>query len=129
MFRNASQLQFGFIRFFFFFFSPSLEGWYEFISSSRKFYVYESAILKIFKRQCTCLNTIVYMLSLYYAGNPKSVKFSCKDFSSSLLAENVMPSNFSSHLSPLGGTLKKSGMCCKVAFLFFFFFFKWYASD
>ena len=44
MFRNASQLQFGF-----FFFSPSLKGWYEFISSSIKFYVYESAILKIFK--------------------------------------------------------------------------------
>ena len=32
-----------------FFFSPSLKGWYEFISSSIKFYVYESAILKIFK--------------------------------------------------------------------------------
>ena len=45
MFRNASQLQFGF----FFFFSPSHKGWYEFISSSRKFYAYESAILKIFK--------------------------------------------------------------------------------
>ena len=53
---------------------------------------------------------IIYMLSLYYAGNPNSVKFSCKDFSSSLLAENVTPSNFSSHLSPPGGTLKKSGM-------------------
>ena len=118
MFRHASQLQFGF-----FFFSPSLKGWYEFISSSSKFYVYESAILKIFKRQCTRLNMIVYVLSLYYAGNPNSVKFSCKDFSSSLLAENVTPSNFSSHLSPLGGTLKKSGMCCKVAFLFYFSFF------
>ena len=46
MFRSASQLQFGFIRFFF---SPGLKGWYEFISFSRKFYVYESAILKIFK--------------------------------------------------------------------------------
>ena len=34
---------------FFFFCSPGLEGWYEFISFSRKFYVYESAILKIFK--------------------------------------------------------------------------------
>ena len=33
----------------FFFFSPSLKSWYEFISSSIKFYVYESAILKIFK--------------------------------------------------------------------------------
>ncbi|XP_075647874.1 uncharacterized protein LOC142618748 isoform X3 [Castanea sativa] len=42
-------------------------------------------------------------------GNPNSVKFSCKDFSSSLLAENVTPSNFSSHLSPLGGASKKSG--------------------
>ncbi|KAK4573313.1 hypothetical protein RGQ29_031325 [Quercus rubra] len=41
-------------------------------------------------------------------GNPNSVKFSCKDFSSSLLAENVTPSNFSSHLSPLGGASKKS---------------------
>ena len=39
----------GFFFFFFFFFSPSLKGWYEFISSSSKFYVYESAILKIFK--------------------------------------------------------------------------------
>ncbi|KAK9993240.1 hypothetical protein SO802_022943 [Lithocarpus litseifolius] len=42
-------------------------------------------------------------------GNSNSVKFSCKDFSSSLLAENVTPSNFSSHLSPLGGASKKSG--------------------
>ncbi|XP_065624510.1 uncharacterized protein LOC111986220 isoform X3 [Quercus suber] len=42
-------------------------------------------------------------------GNPNSVKFRCKDFSSSLLAENVTPSNFSSHLPPLGGALKKSG--------------------
>uniref|UniRef100_A0A7N2ML85 Uncharacterized protein n=1 Tax=Quercus lobata TaxID=97700 RepID=A0A7N2ML85_QUELO len=42
-------------------------------------------------------------------GNPNGVKFSCKDFSSSILAENVTPSNFSSHLSPLGGASKKSG--------------------
>lgn len=42
-------------------------------------------------------------------GNPNSVKFSCKDFSSSLLAENITPSNFSSHLSPIGGASKKSG--------------------
>nr|POE84367.1 hypothetical protein CFP56_66404 [Quercus suber] len=41
-------------------------------------------------------------------GNPNSVKFSCKDFSSSLLAENITPSNFSSHLSPIGGASKKS---------------------
>ncbi|KAL4596748.1 hypothetical protein ACB092_12G184700 [Castanea dentata] len=41
-------------------------------------------------------------------GNPNSVKFSCKDLSSSLVAENVTPCNFSSHLSPLGRTLKKS---------------------
>ena len=47
---------------------------------------------------------IIYVLSLYYAGNPNGVKFSCKDFSSSLLAENVTPSYFSSLLSPLGGT-------------------------
>ena len=65
---------------------------------------------------------IIYMLSLYYAGNPNSVKFSCKDFSSSLLAENVTPSNFSSHLSPLGEASKKSGVCCKVAFYFLFSF-------
>ena len=65
---------------------------------------------------------IIYMLSLYYAGNPNSVKFSCKDFSSSLLAENVTPSNFSSHLSPLGGASKKSGVCCIVAFSFLFSF-------
>ncbi|XP_075649422.1 uncharacterized protein LOC142619924 isoform X4 [Castanea sativa] len=41
-------------------------------------------------------------------GIPNSVKFSCKDFNSSLLAENVTPSNFSSHLSPLGGASKKA---------------------
>ena len=42
------------------------------------------------------------------------VEFSCKDFSSSLLAENVIPSYFSSLLSPLGGasmnTKKKKKM-------------------
>ena len=46
---------------------------------------------------------IIYVLSLHYAKNPYSVEFSCKDFSSSLLAENVTPSYFSSLLSPLGG--------------------------
>ncbi|XP_075649098.1 uncharacterized protein LOC142619732 isoform X2 [Castanea sativa] len=57
-------------------------------------------------------------------GIPNSVKFSCKVFNSSLLAGNVTPNNFSSHLSPLGRQSKKSegnspeayttsaGICC-----------------
>ena len=63
--------------------------------------------------QCTGLDLIIYVLSLYYAKNPNSVEFSCKDFGSSLLAENVTPSNFSSLLSPLGA-------CCEVEFFFFY---------
>ncbi|KAF3946182.1 hypothetical protein CMV_027522 [Castanea mollissima] len=40
----------------------------------------------------------------------KSVEFSCKDFGSSLLAENVTPNNFSSLLSPLGGASMNTGI-------------------
>ena len=57
---------------------------------------------------------------------PNSVEFSCKDFVSSLLAENVTPSNFSSLLSPLAGASMNAGVCCEVEF---FFSFTWYASD
>ena len=57
--------------------------------------------------QCTGLDMIIYVLSLHYAKNPNNVEFSCKDFRSSLLAENVTPSYFSSLLSPLGGASMK----------------------
>uniref|UniRef100_A0A7N2MK95 TIR domain-containing protein n=1 Tax=Quercus lobata TaxID=97700 RepID=A0A7N2MK95_QUELO len=40
--------------------------------------------------------------------NANSIKFSCKDFGSSLLAENITPSNFSSLLSPIGGASMNS---------------------
>ena len=50
---------------------------------------------------------------------PNSVEFSCKDFVSSLLAENVTPSNFSSLLSPLAGASMNAGVCCEVEFFFF----------
>ncbi|KAM3731260.1 hypothetical protein ACB098_12G149400 [Castanea mollissima] len=43
----------------------------------------------------------------------KSVEFSCKDFGSSLLAENVTPNNFSSLLSPLGGASMNTDMSCR----------------
>ena len=68
--------------------------------------------------QCTGLDMIIYVRSLYYVENTSSVKFSCKDFGSSLLAENITPSNFSSLLSPLCGTSMNSGVCCKVEIFF-----------
>ena len=47
MFRNASQLQFGFIPIFF---SPGFKGWYNFLFFIKeKFYRYELAVLKVFK--------------------------------------------------------------------------------
>ncbi|KAF3947626.1 hypothetical protein CMV_026265 [Castanea mollissima] len=41
----------------------------------------------------------------------QSVEFSCKDFGSSLLAENVTPNNFSPLLSPLGGASMNTVAC------------------
>ena len=126
MFRNASQLQFGFIHIFF---SPGLKGWYDlfFFFFKENFYGYELAILKIFK--CNALVwTSLFMCFLCTTQKiPTLSNFSCKDFGSSLLAENITPSNFSSLLSPLGGASMNSGVCCKVGI--FFFFFTWYASN
>ena len=66
LFRNASQLQYGFIRFFFFFFfSPGLKRlvWIFFFSFKEKFHGYELAVLKIFK--CNALVwTWLFMCSL-----------------------------------------------------------------
>ena len=68
--------------------------------------------------QCIGLDIIIYVLSLYYEKNPNIVEFSCKDFGSSLLAENVTPCNLSSLLSPHGGASVNSGVCCEVEFFF-----------
>ena len=70
--------------------------------------------------QCTGLDMIIYVLSLYYAKNPNSVEFSCKDFGSSLLAEDITPINFSSLLSPLGGASMNSGVCREMKLFFFY---------
>ena len=64
--------------------------------------------------QCTGLDMIIYLLSLYYSKNPNSVEFSCKDFGFSLLAKNITPINFSSLLSPHGGASMNLGVCCEV---------------
>ena len=112
MFRNASQLQFVFIRIFF---SPGPKGWYKFFFLRQVLWIWISHTQNI-QKQCTGLDMIICVLSLYHAENANSIKFSCKDFGSSLLAENITPSNFSSLLSPFGGASMNSGCASDFSF-------------
>ena len=78
------------------------KGWYEFRFIRNFCFPCLKRLVWISSFKCNAL-VWTWLFMCFLCTMPNSIEFSCKDFSSSLLAENVTPSYFSSLLSPLGG--------------------------